>query len=41
MNPVQGLLARGVMLAGVGAVVQTAALVWGVTGGEYAAYTPV
>ena len=30
-----------VMLAGVGAAVQTAALVWGFTRGEYAAYTPV
>ena len=32
---------RDVMLAGVGAAVQTAALVWGFTGGQYAAYTPV
>lgn len=32
---------RDVMLAGVGAAVQTAALVWGFTAGEYAAYTPV
>ena len=32
---------RDVMLAGIGAAIQTAALVWGFTGGEYAAYTPV
>ncbi len=43
MNPVQGLLALlvGMGLAGVGAAIQTAALVWGFTVGEYAAYTPV
>ena len=29
------------MLAGVGAAVQAAVLVWGFTAGEYAAYTPV
>ncbi len=33
--------ARDVMLAGVGATVQTAALIWAFTAGEYAAYTPV
>ena len=33
--------ARDVLLAGVGAAVQTVVLVWGFTGGEYAAYTPV
>ena len=32
---------RDVMLAGVGAAVQTAALIWAFTAGEYAAYTPV
>ena len=32
---------RDVMLAGVGAAVQTAALIWNFTGGEYATYTPV
>ena len=30
-----------VMLAGVGAAIQTAALIWDFTAGEYAAYTPV
>ena len=33
--------AHDVMLAGVGAAIQTAALIWGFTAGEYAAYTPV
>ncbi len=32
---------RDVKLAAVGATIQTAALVWGFTAGEYAAYTPV
>jgi hypothetical protein len=39
MTKVSG--ARDVMLGGVGAAVQTAALIWGFTAGEYAAYTPV
>ena len=32
---------RDVMLGGIGAAVQTAALVWSFTAGEYAPYTPV
>ena len=32
---------RDVMLGGVGAAVQTTALVWDFTAGDYAAYTPV